>query len=421
MRSATPEAIPLAPRSGAPPSATVAGPEVPLACFGLGVVLPLLGGGNVLFQLEPAVATPLLLAASAGFAALVAVRGAKSVPPAAWQRTETAALLLLVAWWLGNLCLRPSGPRAMVDAQGLVAAALLFLALARRPLRDGALERFAVGLAAGALITALYGQYQYWVMFPAIEPAMRELYGQGPFLSVNANFYSANCYAPFLAATLVLLAGLALQGRQVFPWLAAPPLLVTLVLSESRATVALLAAVALALVARSRLQPRQRRLVLAALAVAVPVGLWIGSRWLAPDELWETALLGRLAIWRGAWAMIGDHWLLGVGLGRFAEYFPAYQVTDFFTRYPHNLLLEALAETGVVGLLALSTFLAAAFVTSFRSVAASGSILRRSAFAAAALLLVHAMVDIDWRAPANPILLMVLLAVSRHPAPEAAC
>ncbi|MGH7856489.1 MAG: hypothetical protein ACREQY_04095, partial [Candidatus Binatia bacterium] len=177
----------------------------------------------MLFQLEPRSAVPLFLVASIGFAGiLLREKPAAESPPVT---LEAIALLSLIAWWCGNLWLRSSGPRASVDTLGLVAGTLLFLVLTRRPLGETSVERFVVGIATGALVTALYGQYQYWIMFPAIAPLMHEIYGQGPFLSVNANFYSANCYAPFLAATLVLIAGLAIGKRHVSPWLAIPPLL----------------------------------------------------------------------------------------------------------------------------------------------------------------------------------------------------
>jgi len=105
--------------------------------------------------------------------------------------------------------------------------------------------------------------------------------------------------------------------------------------------------------------------------------------------------------------MIEDHWLAGVGLGRFGEFFPHYQVTSYYTRYPHNLLLEVTAEIGLFGLVFLAGFFALAIHWRFRKHSrGAGSI----ALVAATLLLLHSLIDIDWHAPANPILLMILLA-----------
>ena len=50
-------------------------------------------------------------------------------------------------------------------------------------------------------------------MYPRVAPLIREIYGQDAIVSINANFYNANCYAPFLAATLLVIAGAAFAER----------------------------------------------------------------------------------------------------------------------------------------------------------------------------------------------------------------
>lgn len=387
-----------------------------VACAGLGLLLPLLAGGNVLFLLEPAPALGYFAAVVLAFALLRFRLGEPTrLRP---HSIALAALFLFVAWWCGQTLLRPSGPRALIDSGALACAALLFAVLSFRPFSRAELARFVAGLAAGASVTTLYGQYQYWIMYPRVRPLFREIYGRAPIVSINANFYNANCYAPFLAATLLLVMVVAVErgdARHRWALLTVPPLVVTLFLTESRATVVLLAAAGLALIVFGTRRFPGRRLVFAGLAAAGVAAAWIGSLWIAPGELWQYAFLGRLAIWQAAGGMIADHWVLGVGVGRFAELFPAYQVTDYYTRYPHNLLLEVFAETGVVGLLALLAFLAAGFRAALPALRMRRVTVGAGAFVAAALLVFHAMLDIDWRAPANPILLTILLASAREP------
>lgn len=125
--------------------------------------------------------------------------------------------------------------------------------------------------------------------------------------------------------------------------------------------------------------------------------------------------------------MIRAHWLIGVGIGRFWDYFPSYRIDTYYTRYPHNFLLEIFAELGIVGVTAIVGFLAAAFVRPIRLFASlvhgdrPASSLPASMALAAALLFIHALLDIDWHAPANPILLFVLLgACQRLGAPSGA-
>jgi O-antigen ligase len=138
-------------------------------------------------------------------------------------------------------------------------------------------------------------------------------------------------------------------------------------------------------------------------------------------ELWKVGLLGRMAIWQGSLAMIREHWLFGVGLGRFWEHFPSYRVTSYYTRYPHNFLLEVFAELGIVGGAAVVGFLVAAMAAPVRSIARLRSEPARDASwpllaptVASVVLIAHALLDIDWHAPANPILLFVLLGFAQH-------
>jgi O-antigen ligase len=71
------------------------------------------------------------------------------------------------------------------------------------------------------------------------------------------------------------------------------------------------------------------------------------------------ALAGRLDIWRAATRMIVDHPVNGVGVRGFRDVYPAYaQPGDFWLSngqagalHAHQLVLEILAETGVIGLL----------------------------------------------------------------------
>ncbi len=71
------------------------------------------------------------------------------------------------------------------------------------------------------------------------------------------------------------------------------------------------------------------------------------------------ALAGRLDIWRAAGHMIADHPINGVGVRGFRDEYARYADTDDFwlakgeggALHAHQLVLEILAETGVIGLL----------------------------------------------------------------------
>ena len=91
------------------------------------------------------------------------------------------------------------------------------------------------------------------------------------------------------------------------------------------------------------------------------------------QELWATRNTGgggigvRLAMWDNTLAMVGDHPWLGVGLGNWPVAYPPYAYSrlpdpDFSERFqprsPHNEPLQALAETGPLGLALMIAFLA---------------------------------------------------------------
>ncbi|MBM3331532.1 O-antigen ligase family protein [candidate division WOR-3 bacterium] len=67
----------------------------------------------------------------------------------------------------------------------------------------------------------------------------------------------------------------------------------------------------------------------------------------------DPSLLGRLLLWRYAWVVFKDNWLLGVGLEnfRFVKQFYGWpEPTWYAVRFnSHNLFLELLADLGIVG------------------------------------------------------------------------
>ncbi len=396
------------------------------ALFGLGLLLPLAAGGNVLFLLEPEDGIRYFILATLGVSWLLATRSRNEGSP---PTLAAVFLITLVAWWCGNLALRDFGPHALTDAQGLFCAALLYGVFSWRPPDAEEIRRLIAGLLVGAMITTAYGQYQYWVMYPRVTQILSRI-GQEPIVSVNANFYNANCYAPFLAALILLSTGLCGKKTRAlflgFQFVGILALLITLALTGSRSTLGLLFLTALGLGIFTFREVLGRwtagawigvTLTVIAAAIAVATSMNLG-------ELWTVGTLGRLAIWEGAAAMIRDHWLFGVGLGQFADHFPHYRLTSYYTRYPHNLFLEVFAESGVVGVVALVGFCGTSLVVALRSLFSKHRIprfaLQPPLIAAALLLLIHSLFDIDWHAPANPILLFTLFALSqREPDSEA--
>lgn len=151
---------------------------------------------------------------------------------------------------------------------------------------------------------------------------------------------------------------------------------------------------------RPRETPALRRgavvvvLVLAAAALAVLAvrGLSSGTVGNGQTRITNTSSNFRFTWWRQAWRGFVNHPLGGTGAGSFELLNKRYRSTYLDTTIePHDLPVQFLAETGVVGLALLLLSLAALL---------RGSVRRYGPELALALLLpmylVHALVDIDW-------------------------
>ena len=394
------------------------------ALFALGLALPLFAGGNSLLALEPAVGLYIFdLVAIAVAWRLIRCQRAAGFAPAREVFFAHGCLLVLGAWWMGSLMLRPSGPRAGFDAQGIFCGALLFTSLSRHPLTPDPMIRFVRGLLLGAMVTVLFSQYQYWVVFPRTV-ALAEQVGLTPNVFVNANFYNANSYAVFLAAVLILGAQIAIRDRDAIARAVVPFVGLTVLLSQSRAVIGLLCLTVGGLAWLSALRPvaSRGRVAPEVFWVLLPAAAGAAAGVVDLEELWRVATLGRIAIWQASLSMIRDHWVLGVGLGGFGDFFPQYRLNTYYTRYPHSFLLEIGAELGIVGLVGILGFLAAALARPFSQLIAVARGRRPSGFdtpllavcGAAGILIVHGLLDIDWHAPANPILLFALLGAAQQ-------
>lgn len=389
------------------------------AFFALGLALPLFAGGNMLFSLDPEEGMYIFdLVSIVAARRLFRSNRATEIPMPGAALLANSCLLVLGSWWMATLLLRPSGPRAFLEAQGIFCGILLFIRLSRYTLSIDTVTCFLRGLLLGTLGTAAFGQYQYWVAFPRTIP-LAQAAGIPAIALVNANFYNANCYAAFLAAVILLVAVLAISNGELLAWPAIGALIVTILLTRSRSAIALLAVggTGLGWIAGWWQKASRSWVTTDVVWVLLPAAAGVAAASVDLNEIWQVGAAGRLTMWRGSLEIVRDHWLFGVGLGRFGGSFAQFRVNDYHTLYPHSFLLEITAELGVVGLVGLVGFLGAAFTGPVSRLVAAARLSRSNSVdppslaicAAASILLVHGLVDIDWHAPANPILLFILL------------
>jgi hypothetical protein len=133
-------------------------------------------------------------------------------------------------------------------------------------------------------------------------------------------------------------------------------------------------------------------LVVVAAVVVVVHGFDSGAVGNSQGRLTSTSSNFRFTWWHQAWRGFRGHMLAGTGAGSFELLNKLYRTIYLdSTIEPHDLPVQFLAETGVIGLLLLAVSLAALL---------RGSLRRQGVELALALLLpaylVHALVDIDW-------------------------
>lgn len=227
-----------------------------------------------------------------------------------------------------------------------------------------------------------------------------------------------------LAGYLLLLVPLGLyltlqaQGFQERLLYAIPSLILTLalILTNSRSS---WAAACLSCILVLYLQRRQLRLkaiqfglIFAALALMLGVAL----NWhlviprlqtiLSFEIVKENGTVWRLELLKGAWQMFLNRPLFGQGPNTFGTAFNAFQQQPgFYSINPHNFYLQALAETGLIGFLALVFWLSKLI----RGLSIQSNPYSRGILAGLLASLLHIAFDIDWSVSAIPILFACLL------------
>lgn len=345
-------------------------PTIALLLAGSLCALPFLLPYNQIFEAE-------WLAAAFGVAAVIAAlagrrAGIQPLPPAA--RWLLAFAILLGAQ---TLIVHPNYLQVPALAVLYVLYAVLLIWLGAELAATNGIERTATLLAAslliGALLNAAAGLIQYYERPGYLEDLVAELPHRA---GAYGNIAQPNLFANYICVGASALLFLWLRGslRLGYALAAAAPLVWACALSGSRAS--LLYAgwfVLLGLLAgKPRFGTDGRRLRLAACALA---GAILLAHVVAPaidgafalgnasagalDRLLPSTPINyvpRLQIWQLAWQLFTTAPLTGVGIGKFAGAAFRAGLEPSLTQYgnqvwtsPHNLPLQLLAETGILG------------------------------------------------------------------------
>jgi putative inorganic carbon (hco3(-)) transporter len=264
-------------------------------------------------------------------------------------------------------------------------------------------------LMVSTIGVVLFGFYQaaigdYSSVYEALYPFQDEMQKAPPWSGRITSFLGHfNSLAGYLNLQIPIFIGLALRGQTAGVRRLARTCFVlgsiALVLTQSRG--ALLSYAAILVVAAWVMAPtRAARLgwVSSLLVLTTAAALIVGMIFQRLSGIDEYTEITRLAVWAGAAAVFAGSPLAGIGFGNLRNLLAGViDLPDDFILDAHNLYLEVLAETGLVGLLAFASLIFAALRTAWRLLRDPAGVMTWivgfAAFAAIAGTLVHGAVD----------------------------
>ena len=387
-----------------------------LQLIGIGIIAWTLLDANSLRVPKPAKS----LFAIAGAAVALVVVQLIPLPPGLWQAlpgrepiAEGFVLLGQKAPWL-PLSLAPY--ETMVAAMSLIPPlAVLSGMLIARAFRPGWL---VLAILAGTLAAVLLGALQVSSASPMQSPWY--LYRRTNHGVAVGFFANSNHMATLLVVSLAFLAAFlaALRARvkhekagsAVLLLAVAGSLTLIVGIALNGSLAALLLGLPVAAVSVAMFLPQSRRLSFPVAAMALVSVVAVAVVYMSPlqDRLAAsnaTSFESRGKFWSNGVSAIGDHGLVGSGLGSFPDLYPRYEdqaaVTRTFVNHAHNDYLEIALETGISGIALLIGFFAwwirrASVI--WRSAVADR--FAQAATIASAAILVHSLVDYPLRTAA---------------------
>ena len=211
-------------------------------------------------------------------------------------------------------------------------------------------------VAVGAAVSA-YGIYQYFFYNPASAGAWID---NDMFSDITNRVYATlenpNVLGEYLLLIIPFAAACLLTAktwpRRFFYLVLLALMLVCMMFTSSRgAWLGLLLAVAILVI---MLDARLLLVGIVALVVlyfALPD--WIIGRFTSIGDMSDSSTSYRVFIWLGTIAMLKDYWFCGIGPGNtaFNLVYPAYSFNTVKAPHAHNLYLQLLCDTGIIGLI----------------------------------------------------------------------
>lgn len=314
-----------------------------------------------------------------------------------WRTPFTLPAILFLVAGLISVAIAPDKRAAAGLFRAYLLEPIVFFFIAAVAIRT---VRRALLLFAGLCVAGLV------VAIPNIVVVLNAIAHHVPDVSIVppvAIYQTANAVALFLVPLIAVAAALFVLRPSLriptgaFLFIA----LVATVLSFSRGGYLALAAVVVGL---ALAHPRRARLIPAVIVAAVIVALIPPVRRRLTVEINladpHNSLQGRFRLWAATLRMLRDHPLFGTGLSSFQQSINGYR-GDYTENliYPHNLVLNFWAETGLLGLVSFIWLLVQGIrvpLSGLRSGLAEWRPIHLGVLLAMVAVIVHGMVDVPY-------------------------
>lgn len=343
----------------------------------------------------------------------------------------------LAALWLWAIVQYHAGITAVafptkIEILKLSALVLLFFVVVQAFETLGNWRAFAWFLLTLGFVVSVFGILQHFTFNGKLYWFREMRYGGIPF----GPYVNRNHFAGFVELIIPLGVSLLLlraEERDRLPLLGVLTLMPigALFLSASRGGIAVFFLELGLLVILAVLRGHAgKQLVAGAVLLLVAGGfvVWLGAgRALDRFESYrklEVTEARRAEMLRDSWRIFLDHPVAGTGLGTLKEVFPQYETLydGAIVSHTHNDYVEGLAETGFIGGIIGSCFLALLLQGAWRRIALADRpldlALHLGAVAACCALLAHSLVDFNLHIPANALIFLTLAALATCPTPK---
>ena len=212
----------------------------------------------------------------------------------------------------------------------------------------------AAVLVLATSLAALYGLYQYKFVGSTSEAWVDTTLFEDIKSRVGSTFENPNVFGEYLVLIIPVTISMLWGSKNWFSRIAALGLglvmLAALAVTYSRgAYVGLVIALGLFAVLRDRRFVFLGVVGLFLLPFVLPPS--VINRFASIGNLQDTSSSYRISVWLGSLRIAKDFWPSGIGLGiePFKLIYPKYSLTAAYAHHSHNIYIELLIETGIVG------------------------------------------------------------------------